>query len=187
MLPTEFYLQNATTLLLWIFQFCSHDVLLFLILLGVLVVVCSISILGLNVTRIGYSLVIDIVNIFLRKLLNNYFQPSEHIFAPNAVSALSNSIFRRIVSDSTTDSSTIDTNNNNQTPRLPQYLALQPAQWAAIEAAINNTCIETENPVFNSLLDTTGQFSSAPRNAPMPSPPLRRSNRLRRPRNLYSS
>lgn len=184
MLPTEFYLQNATTLLLWLFQMCSHDALVFLILLGVLVVVFSFSILGLNITRLGYGLVWGFANMLLRKMLCNYFSNANNLPSLSSSASLSNTIFRRLISDSTSDSNT--TVHSSNPSHLPRYLALQPAQWAAIEAALTNAPSESDNTVFNSILDTTGQFSAAQRPAPTSSPPLRRSARLRRPRHFTS-
>ena len=182
MLPAEFYLQNTTTLLLWLFQICSHDLLLFLILLGVVVVVFSFSLLGFSISRIVFSVVLAAVNAVLRKLFRNYFS-SNNISFPNPFS-FSSSIFRRLLSDSTTDSD-ISARRNQQIPFTP-YSALQPAQWAAIEAILAHTPSESDYAVFNSILDTTGQFASAQRAASVASPPLRRSARLRRPRNFYS-
>ena len=43
MLPVEFYMLNATTVLLWLCQNCSHEVILMLITLGVLCVLGSTS------------------------------------------------------------------------------------------------------------------------------------------------
>ena len=80
MLPAEFYLQNTTTLLLWLFQICSHDLLLFLILLGVVVVVFSFSLLGFSISRIVFSIVITALNAVLRKVFRNYFSSNNISF-----------------------------------------------------------------------------------------------------------
>ena len=185
MLPAEFYLHNATTLLLWLFQICSHDMLILLVLLGVLVVVFSFSILGFNITRLAYSLVLALVNLALRKILRNHLYNPNIISNTSCLSTLSNSLFRRVVSDSSTDSNIPST--PQQLLNLPQYLALPPAQRAAIEAALHCPSFDTDNTVFNSLLDTTGQFAAAQQTSSTSNPPrLRRSSRLRRPRNLCS-
>ena len=183
MLPAEFYLQNTTTLLLWLFQMCSHDLLLFLILLGVIVIVFSFSILGFSVSRIVFSVVLAVVNSVLSRIFRNYLQ-IDNISFPNPFPYFSSFSFRRLVSDSTTDSDS-SARLNPQIP-FPQYLALQPAQWAAIEAILAHTPPNSNNAVFNSILDTTGQFASAQRATSTTLPPLRRSARLRRPRNLHS-
>ena len=185
MLPTEFYLHNATTVLLWLFQMCSHDMLIFLILLGVVVVVFSFSILGFNVTRLAYSVVLAVVNLALRRILRNNLYNTNFESSNSFVPSFTTSLLRRIVSDSTTDSNT--SSNPQQLLNLPQYLALPPAQRAAIEAVLHNPTVDIDNTVFNSLLDTTGQFTAAQRASISPiSPRLRRSTRLRRPRNPCS-
>ena len=183
MLPAEFYLQNTTTLLLWLFQMCSHDLLLFLILLGVVVIVFSFSILGFNVSRIVFSVVLAVVNSVLRRIFRNYLH-IDNISFPNPFPNFSSFSFRRLVSDSTTDSDS-SARLNQQLPFSP-YLALQPAQWAAIEAILAHTPSESDHAVFNSILDTTGQFTSAQRATSTAPSPLRRSARLRRPRNSHS-
>ena len=183
MLQMEFYLQSATTLLLWLFQICSHEALALLILLGVLVVAIGLSRLGLSITRVIISIALGFLNIVLRKLFLRYFLSSEQTPPVRIFPALNSISLARVLSDSSSENSNSPRSNNRLT--LPQYLALHPEQWHALEAAINNTTPLPESSAFNSLLDTTGQFSSASTRTPAPTPPtLRRSTRLRRPRNL---
>ena len=50
MLPVEFYMLNATTVLLWLCQICSHEsVIDVLIALGVLCVLGSVSVIVFRV------------------------------------------------------------------------------------------------------------------------------------------
>ena len=95
----------------------------------------------------------------------------------------SNTLIDRILSDQSSETSSPATQRRGLS--LPQYLALHPSQWSAVEAAIHPPLPAPEPSALCSPRDTPLQpVSSAPS---VPSPPLRRSTRRRRVRNCCSS
>ena len=156
MLPTEFYLVNATTLLLWLFQNCSHEVIVSLIILGVLFIFISTTKLSFSVTNLVVRLALALVRLVFRNYLYSYLrryrQPADNSILPS----IRDLVLRRIVSDSTSDS------NNSARDRinLPQYLAFHPEQWAAIEAAVHTVSTDSELVAPNSLLNPSGQLAA---------------------------
>ena len=186
MLPTEFFLLNATTLLLWLFQFCSHDALLIFILLGVFIILFIISRLIYKLVRVGTKFICILLNYALRKYLLSYFSSLQRIPFARHLPAFASTVISRIVSDSSSDS--------NYTPHLdrrltlPQILALNPVQWAALEAG-NNPIISEPDNTDNSeniiIPRQTVTIASSDPTTPLAS--LRRSRRARRTRNIYSS
>ena len=185
MLSTEFYLLNATTLLLGLFQYCSHELLLLFLLLGVLVVIAGLFNLVFRIFKIGFSSVLDLVNYILRKLLVSLFIYSPRTSIVRNIPTFTNTILGRIISDSSSDSNNIPPLDRRLT--LPQILALHPIQWSALEA-INNSHTETnpsEHIESNNIPVQTVISSALDQNSLIPV--LRRSRRLRRARNIFSS
>ena len=186
MLPTEFFLLNATTLLLWLFQFCSHDALLIFILLGVFIILFILSNLVYKLVRVGTKFICVLFNYALRKYLFSYFYSLQRIPFARHLPAFTSTVLNRIISDSSSDS--------NYTPHLdrrltlPQILALNPVQWAALEA-VNNPIVSEPDNIDNSegiaIPNQTVNISSSDPTTPVAS--LRRSRRTRRRRNVYSS
>ena len=72
MLLVDFYTHNATTALLWLFQHCSHEVLLLLIVLGVFYVLVSLCMLLVSTISVAYSLVTLLFKAILRIALYLY-------------------------------------------------------------------------------------------------------------------
>ena len=178
MLPTEFYMLNATTALLWLFQNCSHEVLLFVVILGALCILVSIGTIVVRLVRIAFSIALIIACIFLRRVFQRYFaqdatQRNTRMLTQNNSIANSeaNSLSLGRIIGSIVDSS------QPRSLSLPQALALHPAQWSQLET----------NPTLAALP------SSTETSAPLVStetvvlrPPLRRSRRVPRARIAYS-
>ena len=186
MLPTEFFLLNATTSLLWLFQYCSHDVLLLFILLGVFIILFILSSVVYKLVRFGTRLLCVIFNFALRRYLLSYFCNLQQIPFVRNLPAFTSTVISRIISDSSSDS--------NYTPHLdrrltfPQILALNPVQWAALEAANNPIVSEPDNIDNSEGINIPNQTVTIASSAPStPIAPLRRSRRARRSRNIFSS
>ena len=183
MLPAEFYLLNATTLLLWLFQTCPHEVLLLVILLGVLFTVVSICIFTFSIVKYSFSIALALVSIALRRCIFRSIAHSTTFSSMGNPPITSNTLIDRILSDHSSDTSPSTTQRRGLS--LPRYLALHPTQWSAVEAAIHPPLPAPEPSAPPSPRDTLVQHaSSAPS---VPSPPLRRSTRRRRVRNCCSS
>ena len=184
MLPTEFYLVSATTLLLWLFQHCSHEVIVLLIILGVLFIFINIAKLSFSVASLVVSLGLSLVRLVFKNFLYSYFsrywQPADNRILPS----IRDIVLRRIISDSNSESN----NTAGDRINLPQYLAFHPEQWAAIEAAVNTVTTDSELVAPNSLLNSSGQLAVNTPNTPEAAPSTRRrSTRPRRIRNFHSS
>ena len=186
MLPTDFYLLNATTLLLWLFQTCSHEVLIILISLGVIVVVISLFLLVLSSIRLVLYLAIDKLNSIFRKIVLNYLLYFRRTPSCSTTPVLRDAVYRRIISDSSTD-----TNLDPLLGRrlsLPQLLALHPAQWAAIESAVQTDLTRPAQIEDSVEVNTSTQpLNNIPTQQTNSQPTLRRSRRTRRVRTFHSS
>ena len=165
MLPAQFYTLNATTSLLWMFQTCSHEVLLLLIVLGATCLVVSTGMLISRIISVAFRVAIALVSIilrlafsrqpFLRQFLpvlpSNVLEAGQHLASiANNVSATANRLPLRGIS-------------------LPQALALNPAHWSELEA--NSSSAPTPVPEQVAQVD----FISPP----SPMSPVRRSTRNR--------
>ena len=69
MLPIEFYVRNSTTWLLWLFENCSHEVLVCLVGLGALGVVLGVGVLVFRLVNELIDLLIVISNFILRTVV----------------------------------------------------------------------------------------------------------------------
>ena len=186
MLPTEFFLLNATTLLLWLFQYCSHDVLLLFILLGAFIFLFILSNTIYKIVRIGTRFLCIILNYTLRKYLSSYFCNLQRIPLARHLPAFASTVISRIISDSSSDSSY--TPHLDRRLTLPQILALNPVQWAALEAVNNPTVSEPDNIDNSENIIRQHQLANTASSHPTtPIASLRRSRRARRTRNIYSS
>lgn len=182
MLESGFYLTNATTMLLWLFQNCNHEVLLGLITLGALCVVVSVLVVVFRTVVMVMYLArffvcvsaVCFISIFRYAVwtrgLPHFLRPSASpaiAAAPRA--ANSDPISLALVRGPSLPRSISD----SQRLSLPQSLALHPNQWSEIEASspmpIASIADSSRAPA-PSIADTPRV--EAPR-------PLRRSNRLR--------
>ena len=84
MLSIEFYLLNATTVLLWLFQTFSHEVLLLLLLLGAVCVLVSLHVTVFSLVKFMLSLVLELVWIVLARLPHQLLSnsPLSHLYHP---------------------------------------------------------------------------------------------------------
>ena len=186
MLPTKFFLLNATTLLLWLFQFCSHDALLLFILLGVFILLFILSSIVYKLVHVGTRFLCVILNYTLRRYLSSYFCNLQRFPLARHLPAFASTVISRIVSDSGSD--------RNYTPHLdrrltlPQILALNPVQWAALEAVNNPIVSEPDSTDISENITIPRQTVTVASSHPTtPVTSLRRSRRTRRTRNIYSS
>ena len=190
MLPTEFFLLNATTLLLWLFQFCSHDALLLFILLGVFILLFILSSIIYKLVHVGTRFLCILLNYTLRKYLSSYFCPLQGFPLVQHLPTFTSAVFNRIISDSRSDSRS----DRNYTPHLdrrltlPQILALNPVQWAALEAVNNPIVSEPDSTdISENIVIPRPTVTAASSHPTTPVTSLRRSRRTRRTRNIYSS
>ena len=143
--------MNATTLLLWLFQNCSHEALLGLIALGVLCVVVSVFVFVFRTVSVSFYLVrfllfylphgsSDLLISLLRCALwygRSTRSPSQPLFD---LPPLSNSPTARPNSSAsaraalTREASLLRLPSESHRLSLPQSLALHPNQWSEIEA-----------------------------------------------------
>ena len=182
MLSIEFYLLNATTVLLWLFQTFSHEVLLLLLLLGAICVLVSLHVTVFSLVKFMFSLVLELVRIAIRKLVF-YFSPSLRDSFPIGnlpITYDSSLIYPTLDNSAGTTCSFI----SNRGLNLPQTLALHPERWAALEAQARLSVTDAEP---NSSSEVAyRQLASTANNEPS-AIPLRRSRRARRARTPYSS
>ena len=177
MLPTEFYMLNATTALLWLFQNCSHEVLLFVVILGVLCILVSICTIVVRLVRIVFSIALIIACIFLRRVFQRYFaqdatqRNTRMLTQSNSIAnSEANSLSLGRIIGSIVDSS------QPRSLSLPQALALHPAQWSQIET----------NPTPAALPPSESSVPLVSTETVVLRPPLRRSRRVPRARIAYS-
>ena len=180
MLPADFYLLNATTLLLWLFQTCSHEVLLLVILLGVLFTLASIFILTLSIVKHILSIALVVASIALRRCIFRNLASSAASSSMGALPITPNALIDRILSDHSSETSPPASPRRGLS--LPQYLALHPTRWSAAEAEIHPSLPTAEQRALCAPDHTAAQRAPS-----VPSPPLRRSTRLRRARHCCSS
>ena len=186
MLPAEFYLLNTTTQLLWLFQTCSHEVLLVLILLGALFILVSFCISTFSLLKTSFRVVLRIVRLVLRIVFKFRDSSDSRTEFSRDLLQYSDNLLQHIISDSSS--------NPNPTPplsnrlSLPQYLALHPSQWAAIEAAIQSVSDNTPQSASDPSFDfNTQAATNSSASLPLSPQPLRRSTRRRRVRNIINS
>ena len=128
MLPVEFYMLNATTVLLWLCQNCSHEMLLMFFILGVLCVLCSASVFVFRVVFKCSVLVqcsMRLINRLIVEHLPKYIRDSSRFSsAPGNLPALLASSQRPLRLEF-----------DGQRLSLPQALALFPSQWDSFDSA----------------------------------------------------
>ena len=179
MLPPEFYLTNATTVLLWLFQNFDHRLLISLITLGAVCVLVSICVL---VGRMVYFFLL-----FIEILLSFLFQFSRPLFymliqrhivrplhrprLPSFQLQSQSNLLRRLATDNSVELASLDSSARQL--NLPQSLALNPGQWAELET-------RSSQPQLADRFDSPRLLASS--NLVRIRPPLRRSRRLQRAR-----
>ena len=186
MLPTEFYLLNATTLLLWIFQTCTHEVLVLLIALGAIVSILLFCIVVIKLIKLLQRIGIILIGIILRRLFCNYLRLPQQPPPGYNLQALRDAILRGISIDRRLNSITDQLTNRQLS--LPQFLALNPSQWSAIEASVSAETAPQTPITNNAITDIPSQPASNTNiHSNITLPTLRRSRRTRRSRIPYSS
>ena len=182
MLESGFYTTNATTMLLWLFQNCNHEVLLGLIALGALCVVVSVLVVVFRTVVVISFLARFLVCIFAvsfisifryvvwtRGLLRLLRPSTSQAIAAAPRAANSDPISLALARGSSLPRSISD----SQRLSLPQSLALHPNQWSEIEASSSMPVAS----IADSFRAPAPSIADTPRvEAPRP---LRRSNRLR--------
>ena len=122
MLPVEFYMLNATTVLLWLCQNCSHEVLLMLITLGVLCVLCSASMFVLRAAlkcSVFVQCSFRLINHMIVELLPKYIRDTR---SSSSASGNLPALLAR-------SQRPLRLELDGQRLSLPQALALFPTQW----------------------------------------------------------
>ena len=179
MLPPEFYLTNATTVLLWLFQNFDHRLLISLITLGAVCVLVSICVL---VSRLVcfFLLFIEIFLSFLFQLSRSVFyvfirrhivRPLHRPRLPSYQLQSQSNLLRRLATDNSVELASLDSSARQL--NLPQSLALNPGQWAELET-------RSSQPQLADRFDSPRLLASS--NLVRIRPPLRRSRRLQRAR-----
>ena len=144
MLDFEFYLVNATTLLLWLFQICDHRVLIGLIGLGAICVLVSLCVLAFRLVSYALLVPVSVLNFLFSLLANSLgvFLPEDRQYHPphhRPTSSPLRSPSRLL--DRFAFRESIDTNrlaNLNSRLSLPQSLASNPSQWAQLETSASH-------------------------------------------------
>ena len=188
MLDLEFYLVNATSVLLWLFQTCPHEVLLGLIALGALCVLVSVIVFVFRTVVISFYLVrfllfylphgsVDLFVGIVRYALWNgrasgsLSYPLFDLPQPPEPPAPHNSSHAApLRSALSRQASLLRLPSENHRLSLPQTLALHSNQWSAIEAS------RSVSP--DSIADGPSSLSIDPSSVETRVPP-RRSNRVR--------
>ena len=175
MLSLEFYLVNATTVLLWLFQICDHRVLIGLIVLGAVFVLVSLCVLAFRIV----SYLLFLPNFVLSFLFNVFLYFVDIFIAedsqrPESSSRPQSSLLRsssRLLDQFSLDREAAFASLTNLSRRLslPQSLALNPNQWSELESS------NSQLPA----LDSSRSEQVAPAVLVDSRPPLRRSRRLR--------
>ena len=175
MLDLEFYLVNATTLLLWLFQNCDHRVLVGLIALGAVFVLVSLGVLAFRlvsyllyipdfVITFLFNVLLYVVDIFTTEDSLRFRQPSRS--QSSSLRSTSRLLGRFVLGRGSAIASLA---NLDRRLSLPQSLALNPDQWSELE---------TPNAQL-AALDNSRSELVAPTASVETRPPLRRSRRLR--------
>ena len=175
MLPVEFYMLNATTVLLWLCQICSHEVLLLLITLGVLCVLGSVSMFVFRVVFRCSVLVqcsFRLINRMIVELLPKFIRD------PRSLPSVSGNVPALLARSQRPLRLELD----GQRLSLPQALALFPSQWDNFDSAHTTS----------SMPESVQSDASSPHHTPavtrVTTPrarsrvPLRRSSRISRVR-----
>ena len=132
MLPIEFYVLNATTALIWLYQNCSHEALILLFGLGALALV---AVVGITVYRLA-SEIIELFLLLLNVLCNHslrMYTTQRRTRATSHLRSNSSRSLENLRSPETHESSIGLTGTSGRT-RVPSVLALHPLQWDAVEA-----------------------------------------------------
>ena len=176
MLAWQFYSLNATTLLLWLLQNCSHEVLLLLIVLGAICVLVSSIIIVSRLVNTTLRIFFTILNIIIRCFIN-YFTSNQRIALVrnlrqprrNLPTSIGYTNHRMFLSNRNLPLGPLDNAHaalSDGELTLPQSLALHPVQWTALEFhRTQATCAEA-----------TCAEATPVNSTPQP-PPLRRSRR----------
>ena len=175
MLDIEFYLVNATTLLLWLFQNFDHRVLVGLIVLGAVFVLVSLCVLAFRlvsyllyipdfVLTFLFNVLLYIVDIFASEDSLRLRQPSRS--QSSSLRSTSRLLGRFVLGRDTAIASLA---NLDRRLSLPQSLALNPNQWSELETPRTQLA----------ALDSSSPELAASSASVEIRPPLRRSRRLR--------
>ena len=164
LLPIEFYGLNATTWLLWLFQTCSHEVLLTILILGALGVVIGVGTCLVRLVNDLLDLLIILLDLFINKT------------RPQSTSPSSSRVSRRTRStDRPEGLDAARADISEERVALSQLLPLHPLQpltWDSVDATGSTT-----TRLMPQAIDALS--SSASRSS---RPPVRRSRRTIRPR-----
>ena len=128
MLPVEFYMLNATTVLLWLCQNCSHEMLLMLITFGVLCVLCSVSVFMFRVffkCSVFMQCSFRLINRMIVELLPKYIRDTR---SSSSASGNLPAVLAR-------SQRPLRIEFDGQRLSLPQALALFPTQWDNFDSA----------------------------------------------------
>ena len=175
MLDLEFYLVNATTALLWLFQICDHRVLISLIVLGAVFVLVSLCVLAFSVVsnllfipnfilNFLFNVLMSIVDIFASEGGLRFEPPAR---PQGSLLRSSSRLLDRFMIDR--EGAIASLSNVDRRLSLPQSLALNPNQWSELETS------SSQLPA----LDSSRSEQAAPAVVAESRPPLRRSRRLR--------
>ena len=187
MLDLGFYLVNATTVLLWLFQNIDHRVLIGLIVLGAVFVLVSLCVLAVSLVskllfipnfllNFLFRIVISFFDIFALEDSPQFQQPPRP--PSNSLRSPSNLLDRLSLGR---EAALASLANADRRLSLPQSLALNPNQWSELETSSTQL----------SAIDDSRPEQVAPATLVDSRPPLRRSRRLRHVRirdpYIYSS
>lgn len=192
MLEWEFYIFNATTALLWLFQNCDHSMLIGLIILGAVCVLAGSLVLVVRlVSSILYipPSIIHCLFDFVKYAVSSEVssRPSQSFSSVNNLLQSSSSLLQRLSLER--DAALARLRSLDRRLSLPQSLALHPAQWTQLESdrpAVPAIEADPSSPIV--VNDDDNVTSSSPIFLRPPSP--RRSRRLQhraRVRNCYCS
>ena len=177
MISYEFYLINATTVLLWLFQNFDHRVLIGLIALGAVCVIVSLCVISYRLVC-ALLFISDILLYFLLQIIQYiYFslvfetipRPSQPQRPMSNLLHTGSNLLHRFALDNEPEL----VRNASQTPQLslPQALALHPNQWAELDARSNQPSVNIGEDSSRQLAGVSERSSQQP---------LRRSRRIRR-------
>ena len=178
MLDFEFYIANATTVLLWLFQDFDHRVLVGLIALGAVFVLVSLCVLAVEIVRIllyfpsfFLSVLFDISRYYIFTFFPEASFRSSQSPQLQSSSLQASNMLDRLALDR--DATLARLVSFERRLSLPQSLALNPDQWSELEARSPRSVASDSNSNRIQIANSSVAESR---------PPLRRSRRLQRVR-----
>ena len=165
MLSFDFYMVNATTVLWWFLQNCSHEALLATLALGGVCMLTCVVLLVHKFVYVLYSILVYVFVFMLSVIIEIPLRP-RHRSSSDENSVLVRS--SNLLSDRSDSAVGIV---SDRELNLPQHLAIHPLQWTEIEA------IRAHAPSSESAQSTAVPVR----------PLLRRSRRTSRARVSYAS